>query len=176
MSISLSHDLPVSSRGSYASSVVVGFLEPGSTLSNAKVILLGSQSRQSFHVLIYGEERQVVYYSMLIQFSPSNGTFEWINQYKYRIPTITAMTVLFRPNQAMFNNVNSTNVVTNTNDEERAIPPGYYAVGEIIAIINTMNDTPFSISTKQRVTGASGSNPHTPSISPMLGIIERSLD
>ena len=57
-------------------------------------------------------------------------------------------TVLFRPNQVMFNNVDSTNVVTNSNDEEITIPPGYYTIGQIIAILNTMTDTAFSISTK----------------------------
>ena len=58
------------------------------------------------------------------------------------------MTVLFTPNQVMFNNVDSTNVVTNTNDEELTIPPGYYTIGQIIAILNTMTDTTFSIYTK----------------------------
>ena len=49
----------------------------------------------------------------------------------------------------MFNNVDSTtNVVTNTNDEEVTIPYGYYTIGEIIAILNTMTDTVFSIYTK----------------------------
>ena len=85
---------------------------------------------------------------MLIQGSPSKGTFEWINPYKYRNPYITSMTVLFTPNQVMFNNVNSTNVITNSNDEELTIPPGYYTIGQIIAILNTMTDTTFSIYTK----------------------------
>ena len=58
------------------------------------------------------------------------------------------MTVLFRPNQVMFNNVDSTNVVTKSNDEEITIPPGYYTIGQIIAMFNTMTDTTFSISTK----------------------------
>ena len=58
---------------------------------------------------------------MLIQSSPTNGTFEWINPYKYQNPTITSITVLFRLNPVMFNNVDTTNVVTNTNDEERMI-------------------------------------------------------
>ena len=49
----------------------------------------------------------------------------------------TSMTVLFRPNQVMFNNVDSTNVVTNSNDEELTIPHGYYTIGQIIAILNT---------------------------------------
>ena len=58
------------------------------------------------------------------------------------------MTVLFTPNQVMFNNVDSTNVVMNSNDEELTIPPGYYTIGQIIAILNTMTDTTFSISTR----------------------------
>ena len=57
-----------------------------------------------------------MHYSMLIQGSPNNGTFEWINPYKYRNPYIISITLLFRPNQVMFNNVQSTNVVTNTNN------------------------------------------------------------
>ena len=69
--------------------------------------------------------------------------------YKYRNPIITFITVPFTPNQVMFNNVDSTtNVVTNTNDEEATIPPGYYSIGEIITILNTMTDTVFSIYTK----------------------------
>ena len=49
----------------------------------------------------------------------------------------------------MFNNVYSTNVVTNTNDEERTVSPFYYTIGEIIAILNIMtDDTTFSISAK----------------------------
>ena len=58
------------------------------------------------------------------------------------------MIVLFTPNQVMFNNVDSTNVVMNSNDEELTIPPGYYTIGQIIAILNTMIYTTFSISTK----------------------------
>ena len=84
------------------------------------------------------------------------------------------MTVLFRPNQVMFDNVDSTNVVTNTNDEEVTIPPGYYTIGEIIAIFNIMIDTSFSISTRLRVMGVSESSSHTPSTSPMLQIFEKS--
>ena len=48
----------------------------------------------------------------------------------------------------MSNNVDMTNEVTNSNDEEVAISPRYYSIGEIIAILNTMTDTTFSISTK----------------------------
>ena len=71
------------------------------------------------------------------------------NPYKYRNPIITSITVLYTPNQVMFNNVDSTiNVVTNTNDEEVTIPYGYYTIGEIITILNTRTDTVFSIYTK----------------------------
>ena len=48
----------------------------------------------------------------------------------------------------MVSKVDSTNVVTNSNDEEQTIPPGYYTICEIIAILNTTTDTTFSISTK----------------------------
>ena len=88
-----------------------------------------------------------MHYSILIQDSPINGSFDWINPHKFRNPFITFMTVLFKPNQVMFNIVDSTNVVTNTNGEEVTISPGYYALSEIIAILNTMINTTFSIST-----------------------------
>ena len=89
-----------------------------------------------------------MHYSILIQGSPSNGSFTWINPYKCKNPYITSMTVLFRTNQVMFNSLDSTNVVTNSNDEELTIPPGYYTICQIIAILNTMIDTMISISTK----------------------------
>ena len=57
------------------------------------------------------------------------------------------MTLLFRPNQVMFSNVDTNNVVTNSNGEEVTISPGYYTLSEIIAILNTMTNTSFSIST-----------------------------
>ena len=44
--------------------------------------------------------------------------------------------------------MDSTNVVTNSNDKEITIPPVYYSIGEINAIPNPMTDTTFSISTK----------------------------
>ena len=46
----------------------------------------------------------------------------------------------------MFSNMDSTNVVTNTSDEERTIPPGYYSIAEIITMLNSVTDTTFSIS------------------------------
>ena len=87
-----------------------------------------------------------MHYSMFIQGSPTNGLFEWINRYKYRNFYITSMNILFRPNPLMFNNVDTTNVVTSTNGEEVTIPPGYYTIGEVIAMLNTMTDTTFLIS------------------------------
>ena len=99
------------------------------------------------HHAVYGKEGQAMHYSILIQGSPSNGMFEWINPYKYRNPYITSMNILFRPNQVMFNNVDTTNIVTNSGGEEVTISPGYYTLSEIIAILNTMNNTSFSIST-----------------------------
>ena len=74
-----------------------------------------------------------------------NCTFERINPYKNRNPYITSITVLFRPKEAkaMFNNVGTTNVVTNSNDETVTIPAGYYTLSEIIALLNTMTDTLF---------------------------------
>ena len=91
--------------------------------------------------------KRAMHYSILIQGSPSNDTFEWINPYKYRNPYITSMNIMFRPNQVMFNNVDTTNIVTNSGDEEVTISPGYYTLSEIISILNTMNNTSFSIST-----------------------------
>ena len=88
-----------------------------------------------------------MHYSMLIQGSPGNGTFSWVYPYKYRNPYITSMIVLFRPNPVMFNNVDTANVITNTNGEEVTIPPGYDSFGEIIAILNTTTHTTVSIST-----------------------------
>ena len=89
-----------------------------------------------------------MHYFMIIQGSSCNGKFEWINSNKYKNLYITFMTVLFTPNQVMFNNLDSTNVVTNSNDEKLMIPPGYYTITEIIAILNTMTNTTFLISTK----------------------------
>ena len=115
-----------------------------------------------------------MYYTMLIKCSPTNSLFEWINPYKYRNPYITSMNVLFRSNPVMFNNVDTTNVVTNTNGEKVTIPPGYYTIGEVIAILNTMTDTTFLISTMATSMAASRFSPHTPSISPMLQTSVRS--
>ena len=81
-------------------------------------------------------------YSMLIQSSPTNDTFKWINPDKYRNPDITIINVLFRPNSLMFNNM-----VTNVNGEEVTILPRYYTIGEIIAVLIIITDTTFSIST-----------------------------
>ena len=90
-----------------------------------------------------------MHYSLIIESSPINGTFQWINHYKFKNPFITSMSLLFKPTQgaAMFNNVDQVNVVTNTNGEEVTIDRGYYTLSEIIAILNTRSNTTFSIST-----------------------------
>ena len=46
----------------------------------------------------------------------------------------------------MFNNVDTTNIVTNSGGEEVTISHGNYTLSEIIAILNTMTNTSFSIS------------------------------
>ena len=102
---------------------------------------------------------------MLIQGSPSNGMFKWINPYKYRNPYITSITLLFRSHQVMFNNVDMTNIVTNSGGEEVTISPGYYTLSEIIAILNTMTNM-----------DAFGSNLHILSISLMLQMYEKFSD
>ena len=93
-----------------------------------------------------------------------------------------SLTVLFTPNQVMFNNVDSTNVVMNSNDEELTIPPGYYTIGQINAIFNTMTDTTFSISTKASSYGCIYiQSTHTidftnaPDIREILGLEERTV-
>ena len=75
----------------------------------------------------------------------------------------------------MFHNVDTTNVVTNTHDEEVTIPPGYYTIGEIIAILNTITDTTFYISTKDSSYGCIWMQSlHTLLILTMLRIFEKS--
>ena len=51
---------------------------------------------------------------MLIQGSPRKGSFTWINLYKYRNPIFTPIAVLVRPEVIKFNNMDTTNVATNT--------------------------------------------------------------
>ena len=123
-----------------------------------------------------------MHYSMLIQGSPTNGSFTWINPYKYKNPYITSMTVLFHPNGSMFNNVDTTNIVTNSNDETVTIPAGYYTLSEIIALLNTMSDTLFSISTNASSFGCIWiQSPHTidftdaPDIREILGLDGRTV-
>ena len=78
----------------------------------------------------------------------TNGTFEWINPYKYQNTYITSITVMFRINRVIFNIVDSTYVATNTNSEDVTIHPRFLTISEIIAILNTITHTPFSLSTK----------------------------
>ena len=125
-----------------------------------------------------------MHYSMLIQGSHTNGTFEWINPYKFQDPYNTSMTALFLPPQdessirpqAMFNNVDTTNIVMNSGGEEVTISPDYYTLSEIIAILNTMTNNSFSISTMIQVMVVFGSSLHILSISIMLQMYEKFSD
>ena len=67
-----------------------------------------------------------------------------------------------------------TYVVANSNDQDVTICPGYYSIGEIIAILNTMTDIMFFISTKDSRYGCIWIQFHTLSISPMPQILEKS--
>ena len=49
-----------------------------------------------------------MHYFMFIQGSFSNSTFTWIHSYNNRNPTITSITVLFRPNCPKKNNFSIT--------------------------------------------------------------------
>ena len=82
----------------------------------------------------------------------------------------------------MFNNMDTTNVITNSNDETVTIPPGYYTLSEIIALLNTMTDTLFSISTNASSYGCIWiQSPHTidftdaPDIGEILGLDGRTV-
>ena len=84
--------------------------------------------------------------------------------------------------QAMFNNVDTTNVIANSNDETVTIPAGYYTLSEIIALLNTMSDTLFSISTNASSYGCIWiQSPHTidftdaPDIREILGLDGRTV-
>ena len=124
-----------------------------------------------------------MHHSMLIQGLLTKSTFERIDPYKYQNPTIISITSLFTPYQGIFNNVDSTNVAANSNDEEVTIPSSYYMIGEIIAILNTMTDnTMFSISTKASSYGCIWiQSPHTidftnaPDIRDILGLEGRAV-
>ena len=66
--------------------------------------------------------------------------------------------------------------MTNSGGEEVTISPGYYTLSEIIAILNTMTNTSFSISTMIQVMDASGSSLHILSISIMHQMYEKFSD
>ena len=89
-----------------------------------------------------------MHHSLLIQGLLTNGTFERIDPYKHQNPTITSITSLFTPNNGIFNNVDFSNVIKNSDDEEITIRPVYYTIGEIIAIPNPMTHTRFLIFSK----------------------------
>ena len=83
---------------------------------------------------------------MPIQGSPKNGPFPGSTGTSIGTQS-SLLSILFPSNQVIFNNMDTTNEVTNSNEEEVAIPPGYYSIGDIIAILNTITDITFSIYT-----------------------------
>ena len=65
----------------------------------------------------------------------------------------------------MFNNVETINGITNTNDKEVTTSPCYYMIGEVIAILNTMtDDATFSIFNKDSSYGCIWKQSHKRSI------------
>ena len=112
---------------------------------------------------------------MLIQNSLTNGRFSWINSSSIGIPTsFPGLNCSDKYYQVMLNTVDTNNVVMNSNDEEVTIPPGYYTIAEIIAILSILTDTTFSITTKASSYGCTGFYPLVPFISPMLRLFEKS--
>ena len=84
------------------------------------------------------------------------------------------MNILFIPNQDMFNNVDTTNVVTKTNDEKVTIPLNTkQSVKSLLCSTPWLNlRSPYL--PRLRIMGTSGFSPLILSISPMLQIFERS--
>ena len=89
-----------------------------------------------------------MHYSINIQGKPINGSFTWSNTYKFKNPYITMMKVLIKPygQSSIFKNVDKTNIFRNSKGESITLDPGYYSLSEIMAQLNTMQYTEFSIS------------------------------
>ena len=93
-----------------------------------------------------------------------------------RNPTIPSMTVLFRPIQVMFNNVDMINVVTNSNDKERTIPLGTTRSMKSLSSSASWLIQRSRYLRRHRVMGVSGSSPLTidftnaPDILEILGL------
>ena len=88
-----------------------------------------------------------MHYSIIIQGKPSNGSFTWDNPYRFNNPYITMMKVLLTPNSdSLFSNIHQTNTVSNDKGESVVFEKGYYTLADIIAMLNQMQYTQYSIS------------------------------
>lgn len=89
-----------------------------------------------------------MHYSIIIQGKPSNGSFTWNNPYRFNNPFITMMKVLLTPSSSdsLLSNIDQTNTVSNDKGECVVFEKGYYTLADIIAMLNQMQYTQFSIS------------------------------
>ena len=88
-----------------------------------------------------------MHYSIIIQGKPSNGSFTWDNPYRFNNPYITMIKVLLTPNSdSLFSNIDQTNIVSNDKGESVVFEKGYYTLADIIAMLNQMQYTQYSIS------------------------------
>ncbi len=88
-----------------------------------------------------------MHYSIIIQGKPSNGSFTWDNPYRFNNPYITMIKVLLTSNSdSLFSNIDQTNTVSNGKGESVVFEKGYYTLADIIAMLNQMQYTQYSIS------------------------------
>lgn len=93
-----------------------------------------------------------MHYSINIQGQAVNGGFTWGENaqspiaYRFKNPYITMMKVLFNPLDAAFKNVDTVNIVVNGKNEKVTFQSGFYTLAEIIAKLNEMTYSGFSIS------------------------------
>lgn len=78
---------------------------------------------QSLQEAVYNDKKvkMNIRYSIVIQGSPNNGAFQWINHYRFRNPFITSMTALFKTtqNEAVFYNIDEMNWLDGMSDRGR---------------------------------------------------------
>ena len=105
---------------------------------------------------------KTIHYFMLIQGSPTNGTFEWSSPCCWTWLGWTWTGQWWKWYRGSDTFTGWLHVVTNSNDKERTIPPWYYTLGEIIPILKTMTHTTCSISLMASCNGCIWiQSPHT---------------
>ena len=125
------------------------------------------------HPPFSGSERQAMHHSMLIQGLLTNGTFERIDPYKYRNPTITSITVLFTSNPSY-----SKTWILLMWSRTRMTRSKRSLLVTTRSVKSLPSSTPWLIPRspylrRHRVMGVSGSSSPTPSFSPMPQIFEK---